>query len=208
MSAERDVELAEQRATNRLEAFSDAVIAIAITLLVLEIHIPEAEGERSLWDELVDQWPSYLGFLTSFAIIGVMWINHHNLFKRIVRTDHNLLVVNLLLLLVIAAIPFTTALTAEHLTHDGERTATLVYSGWFLLVAVVFNLLWWYVAHRGKLLDPHTDPRAIRAIDRSYVLGFGAYIVAVLLAIVSPLASQILILLLAVWYILPWASAG
>ncbi|HEY7461710.1 MAG TPA: TMEM175 family protein [Gemmatimonadota bacterium] len=78
------------RDTNRLEAFSDGVFAIAITLLVLEIHVPHAEGDSALWRALSALWPSYLGYLISFVIIGIMWPNHHNIFKHIVRTDHYL----------------------------------------------------------------------------------------------------------------------
>jgi uncharacterized membrane protein len=201
-------EIADRRDTNRLEAFSDAVIAIAITLLVIEIHVPEVEAGHSLWDALVDLWPNYLGYVTSFAIIGIMWINHHNLFKLMVRVDHPMLAINLLLMLTIGFLPFTTALAAEYLKDEGERTAVMVYSGWLVVSAVVFNLLWWYAAHRGKLLAPGTSAAVIRGIDRSYLMGLGGYVVAFLLAIVSPLACLLLLLLLALFFILPRASAG
>ncbi|MGH2534386.1 MAG: TMEM175 family protein [Thermomicrobiales bacterium] len=201
-------ELAEQRDTIRLEAFSDAVIAIVATLLVIEIHVPEVGEGESLWRELGHLWPSYLAFFISFTIIGIMWINHHNLFKRISRVDHYLLVINLLLLLMIAFIPFTTALVAEHLTDDWNRTSALVYSGWFLLTAAVYNLFWWYAAHEGKLLSPGTSAGAIQAITRSYQLGLAGYAFAFLLAFVIPLASLIVLLLLAAFFILPRASAG
>src|SRR5215207_2371109 len=100
--------------TTRLEAFSDGVIAIAITLLVLEIRVPEeAESVSALWEALRDLWPAYLGYLISFATIGIMWANHHTIFRLITRTSHYLILTNLLFLLCLAFLPFPTAL----LTH-------------------------------------------------------------------------------------------
>jgi uncharacterized membrane protein len=194
------------RDTDRLETFSDGVIAIATTLLVLEIPVPHVEGGGTLRDELQDLWPNDLGYLVSFITIGIMWANHHNIFKHIARTDHYLLVTNLVLLLMIGFIPFPTALMAEYLTHDGERTAGLVYSGWFVLTAISFNVLWWYVSYKGRLLHPKADPMAIRAITRNYLLGPPGYLVAFLLAFVSPIASLIVMILLTLLYVLPGAA--
>lgn len=161
-----------QRDTARLEAFSDGVFAIAITLLILEIHIPtvdEVEGQDTLWRALLDLWPSYFGYLISFLVIGIMWINHHNIFKFFRGVDHWLLTINLMLLLCISFIPFPTALLAEHITHPDERTATVFYSGVFFVTACVFNLLWRYPTRRATwLLEPDADPRAIAAITRRY----------------------------------------
>src|SRR5215203_1953425 len=93
--------------TTRLEAFSDGVIAIAITLLVLEIRVPEeAESASALWEALRDLWPAYLGYLISFATIGIMWANHHTIFRLITRTSHYLILTNLLFLLCLAFLPF------------------------------------------------------------------------------------------------------
>ena len=129
------------RDTNRLEAFSDGVIAIAITLLVLEIRVPEAHGAAELWRALRELWPAYLGYLISFLIIGIMWANHHTIFRYINRTDHYLVVINLLLLLCIAFIPFPTALLAEYLGHPEEQVGGIVYSGAFFVTTLVYNLL-------------------------------------------------------------------
>ncbi len=196
------------RDTDRLEAFSDGVIAIAITLLVLEIHVPIARGDRQLWRALGNSWPDYLGYLISFVIIGIMWANHHNIFRYIARTDHYLILINLLLLLMIGAVPFTTALLSEHLGQPGERVAVIVYSGWFTLTATAFTFLWRYASHNHRLLDPGADPAAIQAINKSYRLGVPGYLLAFLLAWLSPIASLAIIVLLALLYIRPSASAG
>jgi len=106
---------ADEKETARIEAFSDGVFAIAITLLILEIKVPqEAGSEEALTKALARQWPSYVAFLSSFATIGIMWINHHRLFTHIRRIDHGLLVLNSLLLLAVVVVPFPTALLAAH----------------------------------------------------------------------------------------------
>ena len=107
--------------TARVEAFSDGVFAVAITLLILEIKVPGYEGD--LGAKLLLQWPSYLAFVISFAFIGVMWINHHRLFTHIRKSDDMLLMLNLALMFSVCIVPFTTALLAAHIGHPGARTA-------------------------------------------------------------------------------------
>src|SRR5215469_18784871 len=129
--------------TSRIEAFSDGVFAIAITLLILEIKIPPAT-QAPLRTQLLQQWPSYFAYLLSFLFIGIMWINHHRLFTHIRRSNNGLLFLNLLLLLGVSAVPFPTAVLALHLSGPGARTAAVLYSGTYLVIAVFFNLLWRY----------------------------------------------------------------
>lgn len=105
--------------SGRVEAFSDGVFAIAITLLILEIKVPEGAGEH-LWTALGAQWPSYAAYVVSFLVIGIMWANHHTVFGYVARVDRTLLFLNLLLLLVVAALPWPTALLAEYL-REGRR---------------------------------------------------------------------------------------
>ena len=133
----------------RLEAFSDGVLAIAITLLVIEIRPPEVhEGER-LAHALWAQWPSYVAYLVSFVTIGVIWLNHHRVFEPVARVDGPLLLLNLNLLLWTALIPFPTAVVAEHLGDPGEaaRTALAVYSGVLLLMGLAFGALFAWITH-------------------------------------------------------------
>jgi len=194
------------RDTSRLEAFSDGVIAIAITLLILEVRVPHVnEGEldgQSLWSALGDLWPSYLGYGLSFAVIGIMWANHHAIFKHIVRTTHYLVLLNLLLLFMIAFIPFPTALLAEYLTHDNERTAVIVYAAWILATALVYNGLWRYVRTAG-LIDPETDHTAVATINRRFNMGPAGYLIALIAAIIWPPAGLALQAILALLYVLP-----
>ena len=205
--------LPDGRDTDRLEAFSDAVIAIAITLLVIEIRPPhvagsEGEGERALLRALGELWPGYLGYLISFLTIGIMWINHHHIFRFFVRTDPWLVALNTLFLLFVAFIPFPTALLAEYLSEPEQRVAALVYGGWFTLTAVAYNLLWWYPTHDRRLVAPEIDQRAVDAVGRRFRLGPPIYLLATLLALLSPALSVAVHLVLAVVYLVPYRGRG
>ncbi len=194
----------DKRDTARLEAFSDGVFAIAITLLILEIHVPEFEEGHSLWRQLFDLWPSYFGYLVSFSTIGIMWVNHHNIFKLMRRVDHWLLTINLALLLCVAFIPFPTAVLAEHIDQPDERAAVVFYAGVFLVTAVVFNVLWRYPTSRAPwLLEPDADEQAMATISRRYAFGPPIYLAATILAWFSPTVGLVALALIAVLYFLP-----
>ena len=197
--------------TGRIEAFSDGVFAIAIALLVIEIGVPhmdEAPLGATLSGELVDQWPSYLGYVISFLQIGVIWANHHNRFRFITRSDHVLLFLNILLLMCVAFIPFTTAVLSEYLegTPTERTVAGIVYTGLLMLTAFLFTLLWLYAAGNRRLLDERLDPAIVRAMTRRYVLGAFFYVLAFLLAFISLAASLALLVGLALIFILPEPS--
>jgi uncharacterized membrane protein len=188
--------------TARLEAFSDGVFAIAITLLILEIKIPGYDTD--LKAQLLRQWPSYLGFFISFAFIGIMWINHHRLFTHIKKTDDILLLLNLLLMLGVCIIPFTTALLAAHLGHPGARTAVVVYNAAYFSIAVFFSLLWRYAAARnGHLLAADVNREAVDKIMEQYNYGPLAYAIAIALAWLSIPASLLINLVLAFFFAIP-----
>ncbi|HYM68310.1 MAG TPA: TMEM175 family protein [bacterium] len=194
---------AGENATGRVEAFSDGVFAIAITLLVLELHVPDRAAGVPLTAALAGQWPSYLAFLTSFATIGIMWINHHRMFTLIRRSDHTLLVLNGLLLLAITAVPFPTGLVAAYLPYRDARTAVMVYCGTFTVIAVFFNVLWRYASSGHRLLDPRIDRQAASAITRAYAFGPALYLASFCLAVVSAAAALVLTVALATFFALP-----
>jgi uncharacterized membrane protein len=201
----------EDKKTNRLEAFSDGVFAVAITLLVLNIRIPGIDAtpekllnDQALWPALLGQLPTMIAFVTSFATIGIMWINHHRLFNHIKRTDTGLMLFNLLLLLVIVFIPFPTALLAQqYAVHPEMHAAALLYSGTNVLLAICFNLLWRYASYHNRLLSKDADTRAVKAISGQYVFGPFLYLIAFGLAFYSTQASLIFCLLLALFFALP-----
>jgi uncharacterized membrane protein len=191
--------------TGRIEAFSDGVFAIAITLLVIEIGVPHTGEGTRLFGALLGQWPSYLGYVISFLQIGVIWANHHNRFRFIVRSDHLLLFLNILFLMCVAFIPFPTALLAQYLEGTGaERTiAGAVYAGTLAVTAIFFTLLWVYAVAGYRLVDRDLDPSLLRTMTRRYVFGMVAYLATFALAFVNVAASLILIVFLALLFVLP-----
>ena len=198
--------------TTRLEAFSDGVFAIAITLLVLEIRLPDEhriEELGGLAQALLGLWPSYAGYVISFVTIGIMWANHHNVIRMMARVDHGLMVWNLLLLMAISFTPFPTAVMAEHLPHPGwDRTiAVAFYCGSFTLTALFYNLMWGHVARNRHLLRPHVTDAQVRAITRAYRPGPILYGLAVAAAFASIVAALALVAGLALFFILPRRGA-
>ncbi len=193
--------------TTRTEAFSDGVFAIAITLLVLDIKVPRDLPEgTSLLTALLNQWPIYMAFLTSFATIGIMWINHHRMFRYIRRVDHWFLVLNGLLLLGVTFVPFPTSLAAEYVLRPDGTVAVLLYTGTFTLIAVVFNIMWWYAAHDNRLLDENADRHWARSIAERYRFGPLLYFVGMLLALVNIWVSLFVNAALAVLFLLPYTG--
>ena len=195
----------EVNETNRLEAFSDGVIAIAITLLILEIDVPgKEEAERiGLAHALVDRWPSYSAFVTSFFTILVMWINHHAIFGAIARVDHMLKVLNGLLLMGVTFLPFPTAVQAEQLGHTDEQIAAGFYAATCAVIAVLFNALWRYASINNRLLHKDVNPAFVSTINWRYSFGVPVYILAVAMALVDAKLSFGICVVVGFVYLLP-----
>jgi uncharacterized membrane protein len=189
-----------QTETNRIEAFSDGMFAIAITLLILELKVP-APSQGPLVAALLHLWPSYLAFLLSFAYIGIMWMNHHRMFTHIRRSNDTLLVLNLLLLLGITAVPFPTAVLAAHLGTPDQRPAALFYNGVFIVIAVFFNVMWRYAVSR-QLLD-HSLAASAAMISRQYAVGPLMYVLCFVLAWIDVRVSIGVNVALAIYFALP-----
>jgi uncharacterized membrane protein len=196
--------------TSRLEAFSDGVIAIAITLLVLEIHVPAVGGSHSLGHELADQWPSYAAYVVSFLTIGIIWINHHAMVARLARANHTVLVLNLLLLMTVAIIPFSTALVADYLREsEGESVAAAIYGGSLLAMSVAFYATQGYVLYgeRGELAKPEIDASERDAIRRRNRVGLLPYAIATAAAPISPYLTLGICAAVAAFYASPATTA-
>lgn len=194
-------EASQAKETARLETFADGVFAIAITLLVLEIHIP-ASGE-DLSTGLLAQWPSFAAYVISFLGIGVMWVSHHQMFALIRRTTPTFLFLNVLFLLPVAFIPYPTAVVAQHIQEPESRTvAVLLYGGVSTVVAVMFNVLWSY-AIRAGLVARGAGGSLARSAARGFRLGPFVYLGATLLALVNPLLSMAVFAGLAIYWMLP-----
>ena len=192
--------------TSRLEAFSDGVFAIAITLLVLDIKVPkvsELPAGKTLTEALLDSWPVYLAYVTSFLTILIMWVNHHNLFKNIKRTDQTFLLINGLLLMVVSLVPFPTSLLAEYIQEPQQNVAAIVFSGTYLLIALIFNALWRYASHNDRLLGANVDRAFVQNVNRQYAFGPFLYLVCFAAAFFNGMISFLIALALAVFFALP-----
>jgi TMEM175 potassium channel family protein len=185
--------------TSRAEAFSDGVFAIAITLLILAVGIEQALAEGDLGQQLLDLWPAYVAYAVSFLTIGIMWVNHHTLFRQFARVDRPLLLLNLLLLMLISFVPFPTRVVAEHArSADDRQAAALLYGSTMTITAILFFSVWIYGSR--KLLRPDADRREVTGITRSYLPGAPTYATATLIAFVSSTASLIMFGAIAIFY--------
>jgi uncharacterized membrane protein len=194
--------------TTRLEAFSDGVLAIAITLLVIEIRPPALHQGETLAQALWAQWPTYVAYLVSFLTIGVVWLNHHRVFTQVVRVDGPLLLLNLNLLLWIGLIPFPTAVVAEHLRDGGgaAQTAAALYCGVLLVMGLAFAVLFGWVTHDDRLLGRLPPPGVVGAARRRFMLGLVVYAAALALSWLSAPAALVLCGLMALYYAFDQAS--
>ena len=191
----------------RLEAFSDGVLAIVITLLILEIHVPEPGGsEGGLGEALAKQWPHYVAFLLSFLVVGIIWLNHHATFNLVERTDHRMQVLNLLLLLPVTVLPWPTDLLATYAvvgTRSEQRIAVLVYGLTSTAMAVAFNVLWRYLRRHTELHKPHVSEELLAVRNQRYNLGLAVYPVATAIGLISVPLFMAIMLALALLYLLP-----
>jgi uncharacterized membrane protein len=194
--------------TNRLESFSDGVFAVAITLLVLGIDVPHVGPHDSLGHQLVVNWPQYAAYVVSFLTIGIIWINHHAMIGRLRATDHTIMILNLLLLMTVAVLPFATDLIATYLRHpQGRSLAAVVFAGAYLVMAVMFGLLnGCILLRREDLLRVSLPLARRRQIFARAGAGTFPYVVAVGVAFVSAYASLAICAAIAVFYALPIAS--
>lgn len=179
----------EEKETGRLEAFSDGVFAVAITLLALDLQAPRLGNGATLGalgGALVRLWPATLAFVTSFFTVLIMWVNHHAIFKLVRRTSARLLFANGLLLMLTTAVPFATSLVTIYLRTPAAKIACATYGGIFLLGSLSFNILWYSVLGDRVLLRSDASEEVIARLNRNYRLGPPLYALAAVGAFASP----------------------
>jgi len=184
--------------TSRLEAFSDGVFAIAITLLVLDLVIgPSARGH--LLRAMADLWPSYLAYATSFFMIGLVWMGHHVMVSISTGVDRRLMKINLALLFAVAFLPFPTRLLGEFITSSAaERVAAVFYGVWMLLISVILTAMWRYISNGHRLLPDDFRQARIDHIKRYFEPNIALYGFAIALAFIVPQVAGALFLIIAV----------
>ncbi len=195
----------DMKDTGRIDAFSDGVFAIVITLLVFNLRVPPPDeaDQVGLITLLLRDWVAYLALITSFAIIGIMWVNHHRMFLFIRRVDNTLQYINLLLLLGITLVPFVTNLVGQYVGRRDAWLAGLIYGVNALFIALCFNFFWRHVRRNPELLTAGYNVAHIDGITSAYRLGPPGYITAILLSFVSVPLSLVVHLALAIYFALP-----
>lgn len=191
-------EAAEKTGFDRLLFFSDAVFAIAITVLVLDFKVPDVprdNAELELLRALLGLWPRFLGYVISFAVIGLYWVAHHRLFRYIERYDTGLLQLNLLPLLSVAFLPFPTAVLSS---YEYTHTAVVFYALSLSLCAIAFAIVWWYATAGRRLVDANLTGRTVRYLMLRILLPLVAFLPAVALSFLSPRLAVALLLLILV----------
>lgn len=189
--------------TSRLETFSDGVFAIAATLLILEVH--RAGG--SVAHGLIHAWPSYAAYAISFLTIGIVWVNHHTVFRQIGRVDRTFLFLNVAFLMVVAFSPFPTRVLAETL-RGGSRAGAFAYGLTFTVMPLCYAALWFYAAVGRRLLGPDADPRVVSGISRSYLPGSLMYALATASSLLSAYLAVALYAAIALFYVLESSLFG
>jgi uncharacterized membrane protein len=171
----------------RVNGFSDAVFAVAITLLILTIVVPEVSDTGSLPQELVDMWPKFTGFLVSFVIIGAFWMSHHGIFAYLRRSTPGLLWINLFLLMFIVILPFSTDLMSE---YGSSVLAVVFYDINMAAVALLMSLLWWYASYFRSLVDESVSPALRRHLLLNYLSMSLIFCISIAIAFINIPASQ------------------
>jgi uncharacterized membrane protein len=190
-----------------LEAFSDGVFAIAITLLILEIKVPQIglqSEPRTLFEGLVKLWPSYFGYVLSFVTIGIYWVRHHFLFMIYEKTDYWFKWLNLLFLMWISFLPFPTEVLARYMqggsTRD-ERTAVAFYA--IGLTLICWTLMWLYASYRHRLIDPRLAPQFLRHVTTHYVVSVALFCITISLSLIEPNLGLAVCVGVTLYYLLP-----
>jgi len=203
VSASRAEPQARTYSPARMEAFSDGVFAFAITLLVLDLVVPKAEGSHDLLRAFLAEWPQYLAYVVSFATIGAIWLAHNAITNRLRHVTPTFLRLNLLLMMLVAFIPFPTRFLSEYInTPRSETIAVAIYGIAFLVLTCAVLLLWWYARIHGLLsVDPEDVESSV--YTQRLLPGIAVYVVLIVLGFFAPVAAVAGYLVLALYFIVP-----
>ncbi|MFJ4668376.1 TMEM175 family protein [Kitasatospora purpeofusca] len=197
--------LRRQLRTARMEAFSDGIFTMACTLLVIDLAVPS--GSTHLLHAVAGQWPSYLGYLVSFATIGAIWLAHSVITEYLDHASLWLMRLNLILMLSVTYLPFPTRLLAEYIREgDSERVATTLYGLSLLMTTALLYLFWRYAVHAG-LVRPDADEADVQILTRRLTPGLIAYVALIVLGLVVPVAAVVGYLAIALYYLVPLGRA-
>ncbi|OGO13107.1 MAG: hypothetical protein A2032_00795 [Chloroflexi bacterium RBG_19FT_COMBO_49_13] len=184
----------------RIAALSDGVFSIAITLLVLELAVPEHLPDGGMWAYFSQLLPKFASTMVAFIVLGVYWIGHHNMFKHIKRHDRVLMWLNILFLMFVAMMPFFAGLVGEY----GDDTLALAsYAFWLMLTGLVLDTIWWHASKNKHLVDPDIDPDLVFFVHRRVLIAPVLYLVSIGVAFFSPLITKLIFVAIIVIYVVP-----
>ena len=202
---EKDITSLHQsdKETNRIEAFSDGIFCVAITLLTIEIgvEIDKNATNESLLNSIIKTWPTCLAYFISFVNVLLAWIGHHGLFKNLRTTDNGVMISNGALLMLIALAPFPTKTLGLFLTTGALKTAVAFYTGYFVLISLAYRLLWFAASHKRHLLVHGISEKKIKAITRSENTGLVCNSIIMAVAFISPWSALVLSFVMWVYWI-------
>lgn len=186
--------------TGRLEAFSDGVIAIIITVMVFDLKITTIPTEQTIWNDLSTLLPKFLSYTLSFLMLSIMWINHHQLFHQIKHADGKLLWLNIHLLFWMSLIPFTTSFIGSNpfLPH-----ASSVYGMIFFANSMSFTLIRNYVSRKNNLMHESIQNDQMRVVKRKNLTGMALYLTASFMAFISVYSSFAIFMIVPAMYFIP-----
>jgi len=199
----KSTEIQAQKETLRIETFSDGVFCIAVTLLSLEVGVKlnDEISNKALQQALLDEWPIYLAYVISFVNVLLAWIGHHGLFKMLNKTDNSIMIINGILLMLVALVPFPTKTLGKFLSTDAFNTAVIFYTGYFVLISIAFRLLWFAAARKKYLLVQDITPQQIRLTTRNENIGLICNTVILGVAFINPWAALVLSFVMWVYWI-------
>jgi uncharacterized membrane protein len=183
-----------QLGLERIAFFSDAVMAIAITLLAIDLHVPDlaiAVAKAELPTRLSEMGPQIMSFVISFVVIGIYWLSHHRYFRFIKRYDNVLMLINLCFLLFIAVIPFTSGLLGR---YSSLPIGVIAYAAEVAAIGLSMSLLWWYASHRHRLIDPELPRSVVHRMTLRAVVAPIVFLLSIPVALVSPIGAM------AIWW--------
>jgi len=194
-----------EKETSRVEAFSDGVFAIALTLLILGIKVPDLKDfvtSEKLFLALINLWPSYFAFVISFTAVLIMWINHHGFFKYLKKINTAFLYANGFLLLTVTFINLPTAILAKYFDTPALNIASASYCGSIVLINVAFNLLWFSSAYKRKLIKDEVSDALIFKIRNAYWFGFFVYLAAFIISFFLPIIGLLICSLFWIFWVI------
>jgi len=202
-STAEEERLNETPSTTRIEALSDGVFAIVLTLMVFQIRIPNissGDAQQMLWPQLLRQWPEFYSYVISFLLVGIYWVAHHNMYHLIRKSTRPLMWMNLIFLMFVAFVPYSVALVGR---YDQIQRMMVLYGVHLTIISGLLYMQWWYVTRRHNLVGGRLNQKYVKSMDFKILAAPGVYMLAIGASFINVRWSKLLYILTIVLYLLP-----